>query len=122
MKQKQITAAYQAVTQLYKIEGLPFCISLDLYLLKKKLDPYIELEAEKERAIFDAGGDTGTITPEMRREIAKILEAEVEWKEPPLIFKLDQKVIQKMNITGELLDKLDGFVIFEQVYDERLEE
>lgn len=121
MKQKQISAAYQAVTQLYKIEGLPFCISMDLYLLKKKLDPYIELEAEKERVLFEASEEKGVLTPDMKREIAKILESEVEWKEPPLLFKLDQVVIQKMNITGELLDKLDGFVIIEQVFDESLE-
>ena len=118
MKQKQILAAYQAVTRLYKIEGLPFCISMDLYLLKKKLDPYIELEAEKERTLLAANGDNGVLTPAMKRELSKILDAEVEWTEEPLLFKLGYDLLHKMNITGELLDKLDGFVIFEAVYEE----
>ena len=118
MKQRQILAAYQAVTQLYKIEGLPFCISMDLYLLKKKLDPYIELEAEKERTLFAANGDNGVLTQAMKRELSKILDAEVEWNEDPPLFKLGYDLIHKMNITGELLDKLDGFVIFEAVYEE----
>ena len=116
MKQRRITAAYQAVTQLYKIEGLPFVISMDLFLLKKKLAPYVELEAEKERALFDS--NSGILTAEMRQEITKILEADVEWKEEPLLFKLGYDLLQKMNITGELLDKLDGFVTFEAVYEE----
>ena len=114
MKQRQISAAYQAVTQLYKVEGLPFSVSMQLYLLKKKLDPYIELEAEKERTLFDASGESGTLTPEMRREIAKILEAEVEWNEEVLHFVLLPEMIDKMGITGEILDKLDGFVTIEE--------
>lgn len=121
IKQRKISAAYQAVTKLYKIEGLPFCISMDLYLLKKKLDPYIELEVEKEKTLFAASGESGILSPEMKAELSKIMEAEVEWDEKPLLFILDHEQLEKMNITGELLDKLDGFIVFDPVYNENPE-
>lgn len=117
MKQKRITIAYKALLRLYKTEGIPFPVSCRLFMLKKQLQPFYDLEAEKEDAILErenAIDDAGRInmTNAIRDEIAKILDSEVDYDGDAVDVNVNDDIVVKLGITGELIDQLDGFVNF----------
>ena len=117
MKQKRITAAYKALLLLYKIEGIPFPVSCKLFMVKKQLQPFYDLEAEKEDAILKREGaidDAGiiTMTNAIREEFAEILDSDVDYDAAPIDIDVNDDLVVKLGITGELIDQLDGFINF----------
>jgi hypothetical protein len=117
MKQRRITVAYKALLRLYKIEGIPFPVSCKLFLMKKQLQPFLDLEAEREDAILkrenavDAEGRIN-MTDKIRAEFAQILDAEVDYDAKPVEISLNDELAAKLGITGEVIDQLDGFIEF----------
>jgi len=114
MKQGRLTIAYNTLLKLYRIEGIPFQISCKLFMLKKKLQPYYELQAEKQDVIMEAHGvdNARNLTPEILKEFEEILKTDVEWNEEPVGIALTPDLVEKMGITGAVIDQLDGFVTF----------
>ena len=111
MKQVKISNAYKATVKMYRMTGVPFSICNQLFMLKKKLEPYYELQREKEEQILkEAGWDD-----EMIGKIPftkEIHEAEVEWKEEPVTIIINDEICTRLGITGEIIDQLDGFIQF----------
>ena len=122
MRQGKLTAAYNTLTRLYRTPGLPFSTSQKLFLLKHKLQPYFDAQAEKQRVILEASGQeqkdgTYEITPEIRKAFAEITNTEVEWKEGAIDILITEDDAKALGITGEILDIFDGLIIFTEVPD-----
>lgn len=122
MRQGKLTAAYKTLMGLYRTPGLPFRISQALYLAKHKLQPYYEAQAEKQRVILEASGQTPEggqykMTPDIRKAYAEILDTEIEWTDAPVEIRITDDDAKAMGITGEILDILDGLIIFAEVSD-----
>ena len=121
MKLKKIAIANKVLLRLYRVSGIPFPISCKLFMLKKKLQPFIDLQAEMENSILkekNAIGEDGTInmTAEIRSKFADILDSDVEYEENQIDLPVNAEVVEKLGITGEVIDQLDGFVNF--IYEE----
>ena len=117
MKQKRINIAYKTLLKLYKTEGIPFTVSCTLFMLKKKLQPYYDLEAEKEDEILKREGaidDSGVINMNnaVRKAFTEILDSEVEYDEAPVDIRINEDMAAKLGVTGELIDQMDGFINF----------
>ena len=117
MRQGKITAAFNTLLRLYRTPGLRFSTSSKLYLLKRKLEPYYEAQAEKQRVILESSGQTPTDgqyekTPEIMKAFSDILATEIDWTDAPEEIPITEEEAQAMGITGETLDRLDGFVTF----------
>ena len=112
MKQARITIAYNTLIQLYRTSGIPFPVSCQLFMKKKELQPFYDLQAEKQNAILEAHGDTGEMTPGIRKEFAEIIAADVDYDGKPIDICVNDDLAAKLGITGEIIDKLDGFVNF----------
>lgn len=118
MKQVKISNAYKATVKMYRMPGVPFSICNQLFMLKKKLEPYYELQGEKEEQILKENGwDDEMIgkipfTKEILKAFKEIHEAEVEWKEEPVTIIINDEIGTRLGITGEIIDQLDGFIQF----------
>ena len=55
------------------------------------------------------------ITKELQAAFAEILKTEVDFKLEPVVIQLTPELAEKMNITAEMLEVLDGFVEFVEV-------
>ena len=124
MTQGKITVAFKTVSELYKAKGVPYMVSKRLYNLKRKLQPHFEFQQEKELDLleeWDAINPDGTlrITSEnvnqINAKLAEIQNMEVDWQEPPVSILLNDDLAEKLGITGEILEKLEGFVDFEEM-------
>ena len=123
MKQGRITAAQAAIMQLYRFKGIPFQISVDLLKMKRDLQVYVDCQAEQEEqmALEISGGmnEDGSYPMDQaqqakfRKELAKIQEEEVNYDLEPITIRLTPDLVERMGISGEVMDILDGFVIFE---------
>lgn len=127
MTQGKITVAFKTVSELYKVKGVPYIVSKRLYDLKRKLQPHFEFQKEKELDLleeWDAINPDGTlrITSEnvnqINAKLAEIQNMEVDWQEPPVSILLNDDLAEKLGITGEILENLEGFVNFEEMEGE----
>ena len=126
MTQGKINVAFTIVCNLYRIKGLQYMLSRDLFLLKKKLEPFVEHYTEQEHNLLvdrDALNPDGTIRQDMPQdevidinmELFDMRATEVEWNEEPLTIQLTDELADKLGVTGELMEQLDGIVTFEGV-------
>lgn len=127
MMQGKITQAYKTVCNLYKAKGLPFSLSSRLFQLKRRLQPYVEHQKEQEIALlesWDAINPDGTlrITTENVNQVNagmnEIASAEVEWNEQPVVICLTDELTEKLGITGEIIEDMEGFIVFKEEGDE----
>lgn len=127
MKQEQISTAYKTVEELYKVKGLPFAVSKQLYMLKHDLEPHAQCENEKRVEVLEtwkAINPDGTlhITTENVNQINKafdeIAKTEIEWLAEPVKMTLTAEQVEKLGITGEIIEKLVGFIEFTEEGDE----
>ena len=118
MKQIMISKAYKAIVQMYRNKGVPFGICNQLFMLKKKLEPYYELQGEKESEILKENGWENEMigrvpyTPEILKAFKEIHEAEVEYDGEPVEIRITEAIAEKLGITGEIIDMVDGFITF----------
>lgn len=124
MKQGNITTAFKAVCNLYKVKGLPFSLSSRLFTLKRKLQPFVECQQEQEMELLErwnALNPDGTLNVtsenvhQVNAGLNEIQTADVDWTEPPIKITLTDDLAEKLGITGEILEKLEGFVDFEEM-------
>ena len=119
MKQEKITIAYKMLEKINRVPGLPFSVCSKLFMAKKSLAPYIEAQAEKENVLFENAGvdDNGKmmITKELKDAFAEILKTEVDFTMEPVVIKLTQENADKIGMTGEIMEKLEGIVQFVEV-------
>lgn len=119
MKQEKIFVAYKLLERLNKVPGLPFGICSKLYMLKKNLAPYYEAQQEKQMVLFEAVGidENGQveITKELKKSLADILKTEVDCEVQPVKIELTQDMADKLGLTGEIIEQLEGFVEFVEV-------
>ena len=122
MKQGHINIAHGTLSRLYRIEGLPFGLSSCLFNAKRRLDPYIEHQQEQEIAALEANGEMNpdgsyTLTDEQKKAfndlLLEIREADVEYDYKPVKISITAELCEKMGITGETNEALDGIVIIE---------
>ncbi len=127
MKQGKITQAYKTVCGLYKAKGLPFSLSSRLFTLKRKLQPFVEHQREQEIELLESWkalnpDNTLNITTENVNQVnagmSEIANADVEWNEQPVIILLTDELTEKLGITGEIIENVDGFIEFKEVGDE----
>lgn len=121
MKQGKITLAYKTVFDLYRVKGLPFGLSSRLFTLKRKLQPYVEHQQEQEMELLESWkalnpDGTMNITTENVNQVnagmSEIQTAEVEWNEPPVKITLNADLTEKLDITGEIIEQVEGFIEF----------
>ena len=115
MKQGRIAMAYKTIISLYKKPGLPFRICNQLFMLKKVLEPFYEFQADMEGKVIEESGqeiNRFEMTPEIRKAFEQIQAEEVEIEIEPLEIPLTDDLAEKMGITGEMIDQLDGFIKF----------
>ena len=118
MKQNRISKCYKAIVMMYKRTGVPFGICVQLFQLKKKLEPYYELQGEKEKEILKTHGweeeMIGRVpyTPEILKAFKEIQDAEVEYDGEPMEIRITEDIAEKLGITGEVIDMVDGFIRF----------
>ena len=124
MTQGKINVAFSIVCNLYRIKGLQYTLSRDLFLLKKKLEPFVEHYTEQEHNLLvdrDALNPDGTIRQDMPQddvidinmELFDMRATRVEWEEEPLKIRLTDELADKLGVTGELMEQLDGIITFE---------
>ena len=126
MTQGKINVAFNIVCNLYRIKGLQYTLSRDLFMLKKRLEPFVEHYTEQEHNLLadrNALNPDGTIRQDMPQDeviainmkLFDMRATEVEWKEEPLMIRLTNELADKLGVTGELMEQLDGIVTFEGV-------
>ena len=123
MRQGTITAAYNKIRELYRIKGVPFQISVELLRIKRELQLFVDCQGEQEEqiAVEISGGMIADGTypmdqaqqAEFMRRLAEIQKTEVAYDLPPAKIKVTRKLVDLLGITGEVMDVLDGFVVFE---------
>ena len=115
MKQGNIIAAYKTLAVLNRKPGLPFGIIQKFFLKKKELEPYWQMQGEQETVLIEATGQTVDdykLTPEIRRGLLDISETDVEYDEQPVEITITEELSEKLGLTAEILEHLDGFVTF----------
>ena len=116
MKQGKIVAAYKTLMRLNKVPGLPFSLCNKLFMKKRELEPYFQSQREQENVLIEASGqkpDEGyDLTPEIKREIRKIAETDVDYEVNPVEISLTDEQCEKLGLTGEIMEILDGFIKF----------
>ena len=124
MKQGKINVAFRVLCDLYRIKGLPFGLSSMLFNMKRRLQPYVEHYNETEAEVlekWDALTPTGMVRTDMaaadvakiNKELDEIRSTEVEYDAKPITITLTDELTEKLGITGEIIEQLDGFVVFE---------
>lgn len=126
MTQGKINVAFSKICELYRIKGLPFSLSSRLFNMKKRLEPFVEHYTEQEHNLLadrNALNADGTIRQDVPQdeviainmELFDMRATEVEWKGEPLTIQLTDELADKLGVTGELMEQLDGIVTFEGV-------
>lgn len=119
MKQANITMAYQRLGEIGRVVGLPFDTCKKLFMLRLKMKPHIDCQLERRQVLFEAAGiaEDGTVevTPALKKSLYEIQTAEVEWKEKPVKVQITPELAEKIGITAETLEILNGFVDFVEV-------
>ena len=119
MKQANITMAYQKLGEIGRIVGLPFDVCKKLFMLRLKMKPHIDCQLERRQVLFEAAGigEDGTVemTPGLKKGLIEIQTAEVEWTEEPVKIEVTSEIAEKLGITAEMLEILNGFVEFVEV-------
>ena len=126
MTQGKINVAFSKICELYRIKGLPFSLSSRLFNMKKRLEPFVEHYTEQEHNLLadrNALNPDGTIRQDVPQdeviainmELFNMRATEVEWKGEPLTIQLTDELADKLGVTGELMEQLDGIVTFEGV-------
>ena len=123
MKQGRINVAFGKVCELYRVKGLPFSLSANLFTLKKRLEPYVEHYSEQEynllteRNALNPDGTTRTDMPPeevvaINKQLNEMRNTDVKYGEPMKIMLTDA-LVEKLGITGELIEQMDGVICFE---------
>lgn len=115
MKQGKILKAYKTLAELNQIQGLPFSICCDLFMAKKNLEPYYELQLQKENVLIEASGqslDNYKLTPEFKKAVYDIYESDVGYDTPPVEIVINDDIALKLGMSADLIERLDGFVTF----------
>ena len=126
MTQGKINVAFSKLCELYRIKGLPFSLSSRLFNMKKRLEPFVEHYTEQEHNLLadrNALNADGTIRQDMPQdeviainmELFDMRATEVEWNGEPLTIQLTDELADKLGVTGELMEQLDGIVTVEGV-------
>ena len=124
MKQGKINVAFRVLCDLYRIKGLPFGLSSMLFNQKRNLQPFVEHYNEAEAEVlekWDAITPAGTVRTDMpmadvakiNKELDEIRATDVECNVKPITVVLTDELTEKLGITGEIIEQLDGFVVFE---------
>ena len=123
MKQGKIVIAYNLLVKLYKIEGASFGVSSVLFNVKRRLEPYVEHQAEQETRLAekynDGANPDGSLKMEPEKQakffadLKKIQETEVDFDYKPAHLILDDKEFKLLGLNGEKLEILDGFMDIE---------
>ena len=83
------------------------------------MKPYIECQIERRQVLFEAAGisEDGSVeyTPALKKSLIEIQTAEVEWTAEPMKIEVTPEIVEKLNVTAEMLEILDGFVEFVEV-------
>lgn len=115
MKQGNIIAAYKTLAIINRKPGLPFGVIQKLFQKKKELEPFWEMQGEQELVLIEATGqtiDNYTYTPELKKGLHSIEESEVEYSGTPVEIIVTPELEEKLGLTAEMLEHLDGFVTF----------
>ena len=115
MKQGDIISAYKTLAIINRKPGLPFWLNQKLFLKKKELEPFWEMQKEQEIVLIEATGqtiDNYTYTPELKKGLHVIEESEAVYDAKPLEIIINEELAEKMGLTAEMLEHLDGFVHF----------
>lgn len=123
MKQGKITSAFNTLTKMYRTKGLPFGISSILFNMKRQLEPYRDHQAEQEELLAEkySGGEMdenggykmdGVARTLFAKDLIAMQNTEVECDVKPVTIDLNDELCEKMGITGETIDMLEGFIEF----------
>ena len=115
MKQGNIIAAYKTLAALNRKPGLPFGIIQKLFLKKKELESYWQMQGEQETVLIEATGQTVDdykLTPEIKKGLLELSESNVEYDGQPVEIVITEELSAKLGLTAEMLEHLDGFVTF----------
>ena len=96
MKQGDIVAAYKTLSVLNRKPGLPFGVIQKLFLKKKELEPYWQMQGEQETILIEATGqkvEDYELTPEIKKGL---LEQE---------YKMTTKKTLRILLYGNFLPK-----------------
>ena len=117
--QESIFKAHQTLGQINKTPGLPFALCKKLFMVRIKMKPHVECEIEQQQVILEAAGrkpdGTYNTNPDVLRELKKIQQTEVDWKDKPVKIEMTPAMFQRIGVTAEMLENLDGFVEFVEV-------
>lgn len=123
MKQGKINVAFRVLCDLYRIKGLPFGLSSMLFNMKRRLQPFVEHYNDAEAEVLEkwnAMTPAGTVRTDMpmaevaqiNKELDDIRTTNVEYDVNPITVVLNADLTEKLGITGEIIEQLDGFVNF----------
>ena len=115
MKQGDIVAAYKTLAVLNRKPGLPFGIIQKLFLKKKELEPYWQMQGEQETVLIEASGqkvEDYELTPEIKKGLLAISNSDVEYTGKPVEITVTADLAEKLGLTAQMLEHLDGFVTF----------
>lgn len=119
MKQERIFVAYKLMERLNRTQGLAFALCVRLYKVKETLKPYYEAQKEKEMVLFEAAGidENGQVqmTAELKKSLADIMKTEVDFTVEPVKISITQDEADKLGLTAEIIEQLDGFIEFVEV-------
>lgn len=123
MKQGRIVIAFNLLMKLYKIEGASFGTSSVLFNTKRRLQPYVEHQAEQESLLAEKYSDgqnaDGTLKMEQDQQaqffadLKKIQETEVDFEYKPVRLVLDDHEFKLLGLNGEKMEALEGFMDIE---------
>ena len=119
MTQLKVLNAYHLILQMYRTKGLPFAVCKALFTAKNMLQPHVDCQIEQENIIVEELGGSinndGVINvpddkkAELVKRMKDIRTTEVEIK-TPIKLNLNEEQINKLDITGETLEILDGII------------
>ena len=115
MEQGKIIAAYKTLAALNRKPGLPFSVVQKLFQKKKELEPFYQMQTEQEIVIIEASGQTlddYKITPELKKELFVLSKSDVIYDGKPVDITVTGDIAEKLGLTAEMLEYLDGFVTF----------
>lgn len=129
MRQGKINVAFRVLCDLYRVKGLPFSLSSMLFNQKRNLQPFVEHYNEAEAEVlekWDAITPAGTVRTDMpmaevakiNKELDEIRATDVEYDVTPITIVLNDELTEKLGVTGEIIEQLDGFVNFVEMEDD----
>lgn len=123
MKQGRIVIAFNLLMKLYRIEGASFGTSSVLFNTKRRLQPFVEHQAEQESLLAEKYGDgqndDGSLKMTQENQalffadLKKIQETEVDYDYNPVRLILDDHEFKLLGLNGEKMEALEGFMDIE---------